>query len=238
MTWLFASAEGGVCPADSWNILEGRFHKLLIATGSIIPNLAAASLNQETLWDLTIPVFGGTGVQAHRRWNRFALCGDTYDEGFGYLRDLKVGCRRMLLPKSEYEAIETGNIIARYLWDRVTEESANDNWIVVRSGDCPEGDHSDLLSLSDRIPKNSYYPTIIEWHLSESQTPLEDLKPSPLARLWREKLPHSLIPFDLGARLKLFATAYSEMKDLITAHEQELTQRRIKERESPRKTDA
>jgi hypothetical protein len=105
LSWLFCSAEGGTYPPDPWNIHQGKFHKFLIATGPIIANFNANSLNRETGCGLVIPVFGGFGAQMHRRWNRFALCNDEWDQGFGYLRDFKASCRRMVLSKSEYQAL-------------------------------------------------------------------------------------------------------------------------------------
>ena len=232
LSWLFCSADRGVYPPDSWNIRQGNFHRFLIATGSIIGHFGPDSLHRETRGDLVVPIFECSGVQAHRRWNRFALCGD-FDQGFGCLKDFNASCRRMLLSKSEYQAIERGGIISSYLWDRVTEESSNDNWVVVRAGNCNCGGHRDLLTLSNGVPKTSNYPVIIEWHLADTQIPQKDL--SPLAQLWSKTLPSPLVHYDLDERHAMFATAYSEMKDSIAGHQMKLVEDRERERPKAKK---
>jgi hypothetical protein len=128
LSWLFCSADGGVFPPDSWNIRQGNIHKFLIATGRMIPHLGTTSLHRQSGCGLIIPVFGSSGVQTYRQWNRFALCGDVYGQSYGYLKDFNVSCRRMLLSKTEFQLIERGGIIAGVIWDRVSEESSNDNW--------------------------------------------------------------------------------------------------------------
>jgi hypothetical protein len=133
----------------------------------------------------------------------------------------------MVLPRSEYEALERGKIIASYLWNRVKEESSNDDWVVVRNGNCNCGSHCDLLALANSIPKTAYYPTITEWHLADSQAPLKEL--SPLAKLWQEMLLSPSIPYDMTERRAKFSAAFSEMKDSITGHETRLAEERRKE---------
>jgi hypothetical protein len=227
MSWLFCSAEGGIYPPDSWNIHQGNFHKFLIASGPIIPSFSTNSLHRQTGCGLIIPVSGGVGVQTYRQWNRFALCDDKFDPGFGYLRDFNVSCRRMLLSKNEYQMLKRGGIIASYLLSRVSEESSNKNWVVLRVGNCNCGEHCDLLALSSAIPKPANHPVIIEWHLADSQVPQKEL--SPLAKLWSEKLLSPLIPYDLDERRAKVSVAFSEMKDSIAGHVIRLAEERKKE---------
>jgi len=227
MSWLFCSAEGGGYPPDSWNIHQGNFHKFLIASGPIIPSFSTNSLHRETGCGLIIPVFETYGAQIYRQWNRFALCGDDLNRGFGYLNDFKVRCRRMLLTKNEYQMLERGGIIASYLWNRVSEESSNNEWVVVRVGNCNCGEHCDLLALSSVIPKTANYPILIEWHLADSQISEKEL--SPFAKLWSEKLPSPLIPYDLDKRRTIFSAAFTEMKNSIVGHEMRLVEERKKQ---------
>jgi molecular chaperone HtpG len=222
----FCSAEEGVYPSDSWNIRQGNFHKFLIASEQIT-GVLTTPFSSEAKGSLVVPVFGFTGAQMHRRWTRFALCGDEFEQGFGWLKDFRTNCRRMLLSKTEFQAIKKGRIIASYLWNRVTEESSNQDWVVVRSGNCNCEEHFDLLALSDKLPKNAYYPVFIEWHLADSQSSLKEL--SPLAKLWSEKLPSPLIPYDFNERRSIFAAAYTDLKDSISGHEVRLGEEKNKE---------
>lgn len=228
LSCLFCSAEEGVYPADSWNIRQGKFHKFLIATASIVPSLSSTSLHHETGCGLVIPLFGRFGPKTLRRWIRFALCGDKWDQDFGYLRDFNSICRRMVLSRNEYSTLENSNIIASYLWDRVKEESSDNNWVVVRAGDCGCRDHCDLLKLANTAPPNAvHHPTLIEWHLAEDEETQKDL--TPLAKLWEASMISPHIPYDIQQRRSVFSAAFTEMKALITGNELRLAENRKEE---------
>jgi hypothetical protein len=227
---LFCSAIDGIYPADSWHIRQGNFHRFLLTTKLIPPEAATASLHSQTGCDLIVPVPSPTGVQKYRQWNRFALCGSP-DSSFGYLKEFDVTCRRMLLSRAEYKEISRGTIIAKYLWENVSEECSNDKWVVVRTGSCDCGDQCDLLALSDIVPEGTYgAPVMIEWHLASSQPPQEKL--TPLARLWKDILPSPVIPYDPAERRQSFSEAFTKLKDYIAAHEQSLMGEREKKQDS------
>jgi hypothetical protein len=72
--------------------------------------------------------------------------------------------------------------------------------------------------------------------LANSQAPLKEL--SPLAKLWSERLPSPLIPYDRDERRAVFFPAFTEMKDLIAKHETRLTEEQEKERTKASKQNA
>ena len=231
----FCGAEGGVYPSDSWNIRQGNFHKFLIASAHTTTALTSP-LKSEKRGSLVVPVFGFAGPQMLRKWIRFALCGDKFDQTFGWLRDFETSCRRMVLSRNEYELIKKGKIIASFLWNKVTEESSNENWVVVQAGKCNCGEHLDLLALSDKIPNHVSYPIFIEWHLADSQDPLKEL--SPLAKLWSKSLSSPLIPYDLNERRSTLSAVFSNMKDSIAMHKTTLAEEQKKEQAKASQKDA
>lgn len=213
------SAEEGLYPSDEWHIKKGGFHRFLLAGGlapygKIEPQIPHGTAGRTLL----IPVPRPGGAQRYREWNRFALCGAMYG-GFGYLQTFAVACRRMLLRRSEYDIIRKGNVISKYWWSAVKEESSNSDWIVVRNGDCDCGNHFDLLEFAASIEDPTYWPLLIEWHLPTSQSEPKTL--SPLTLLWRDLLPKThLIPYDPPERRKDLPAAFDQLRDYVVAHEQ------------------
>jgi hypothetical protein len=212
------SAKDGLYLADEWNVKQGGFHKFVLVGGLAFSGKSEARLPRAgTERSLLIPVPSPNGRQRYREWNRFALCG-SHDSQFGYVREFAVTCRRMLLPRDEYDLIKGSNVIARYLWSAVAEESSNKQWVVLRTGDCDCGDNFDLLEFSSSITTRAPEPILIEWHLAVSQSEPKELPP--LATIWRDFLKSPVIPYDPTERSKTFAEAFDQLGDYIAAHEQ------------------
>jgi molecular chaperone HtpG len=212
------SAPEGLYPADEWHIKQGDFHKFLLLGGLTLHPNASPIPTEGDGRTLHIPVPNPEGTQRYRDWNRFALCGAAYSQGFGYLREFAVACRRMLLPRDEYETVRKGKVISKYWWSDVREESSNKEWVVVRTGDCDCGGNLDLLDLARSIERTPW-PILIEWHLADSQSEPKDL--TPLAALWRDlSLKSPVIPYDSGERLKRLPEAFDQLEEYIAAQNQ------------------
>jgi hypothetical protein len=217
------SAADGLYPADEWHIKRGGFHRFLFVGGLASSGKGPAQIppSAGSGRTLLIPVPDPGGSQRHRDWNRFALCGVRYD-AFGYLDNFSASCRRMLLLKSEYDAIKKGNVISKYWWSDVKEESSNEEWVVVRNGDCDCGEPFDLLEFTKSIESHTPWPILIEWHLGASQS--EPKAITPLAALWRDLLRPPAIPYDSAARREKLPEAFDQLGDYIAAHEQLLVE--------------
>lgn len=215
----FCSAANGLYLSDEWHMKQGGFHRFLLLGGLANygendPQLPAANGGQILL----VPVQNPGGNQRYRDWIRFALCGATYG-AFGYLRDFAVKCRRMLLSRSEYDTIRKGRVISKYWWSEVTEESSNEEWVVARVGNCDCKQTVDLLEFAKLLDAQAYWPILIEWHLSDSQSEPKAL--TPLARLWRElSLKSPVIPYDPGERRKNLPEAFDQLGEYIAAQNQ------------------
>jgi hypothetical protein len=217
------SAEDGLYLADEWHIKQAEFHRFIFVGGlgssQSNPQIPPADKRRSLL----IPVPNPDGTQRYRDWNRFALCGVAYEEGFGYLRDFSAECRRMLLLRSEYEIIQKGRVISKYWWSDVREECSNKEWVVVRTGDCDCGETFDLLGFAGSIHSPTPWPILIEWHLAGPQSEPEAL--TPLAKLWLDLgMKSPVIPYDPAERRKNLPEAFEELADYIAAHEQLATE--------------
>jgi molecular chaperone HtpG len=228
----FCSAASGIYPADSWHIKQGGFHRFLLAGGVDLRGLPRHPLHPDTGFDLVIPAQHTEGIQRFRQWIRFALCGMP-DTLFGFLGDFKVECRRMLLPKDEYDRIGRGNLITKYFWSTVEVEASNEQWVVLRTGNCDCGKNFDLMGSTTSMPIEVREPILIEWHLARPQSqqkPIElalavvraadSREPTPLAALWRDLLRAPVIPYDPAERRKQFPEAFDELSNYIAAYEQ------------------
>jgi hypothetical protein len=222
------SATEGLYPADEWHIKQGGFHRFVFLGGlgarTNIPRIQQSGKGRSLL----IPVPDPDGNQRYRDWIRFALCGAMYG-GFGYLQEFAVACRRMLLPRTEYETIKKGKVISKYWWSDVREESSNKKWVVVRNGECDCGENLDLLELIKSI-ESTPWPILIEWHLAGSQSEPKTL--SPLAALWKDLLLKSpTIPYNPAERHKNLPEAFEQLADYIAAHEQLLAEEKKAKKE-------
>jgi molecular chaperone HtpG len=213
----FCSAAAGLYPAESSLIKQAGFHKLLLAGGLDLSKVLVPSLLSTKRIELVVPAYNSAGVQRFRQWIRFGLCG-SYDANFGFLQDFGVACRRMLLPKGEYNLIGKGNLIAKELWSTVKEQQSNEKWVVLKTGDCNCGENLDLLELSDLVPLQGFDPILIEWHLAKSQSQPKEL--TPFAKLWGDLVKSPVVPYDLAERRKNFPRAFEELKSYVDAHAQ------------------
>ncbi len=234
----FCSAADGLYPSDAWHIRQGGFHKFLF-----VSNLGSANVNAQSLLQagmghrLVIPATSPSGVQQYRQWNRFALCGG-YDSQFGYLREFAASCRRMLLPRDEYDFINRGGVITKYLWSDVREVSSNKQWVVLQTGNCNCGENFDLLGFSESLPTTGL-PILIEWHLAASQAEAKEL--TPLAKLWGDLLKSPVVPYDPAERRAKLTEAFDRLGDYIAAHEQLIAEqekaKKQKKKGSPDQSD-
>jgi hypothetical protein len=129
----------------------------------------------------------------------------------------------MLLRRNEYENINKGNLISKYLWSSVREEQSDEQWVVVRTGDCSCGENTDLLNFANSIEANPPWPILIEWHLAVTQSEPKAL--TPFAALWRDlQLKQPVIPYDPAERRKNLPEAFEQIGDYIAAHEQLATE--------------
>ena len=215
----FCSSANGLYPSDEWHTKQGGFHRFLLVGG-----LAAFGENDpqpprtngEEI--LLVPVSNPGGNARYRDWIRFALCGADY-AGIGYLRNFAVKCRRMLLSRSEYETIRKGKVISKYLWSEVTVESSNKEWVVARVGNCDCKQTVDLLEFAKPLNARAYWPILIEWHLSDSQSEPKAL--TPLAILWQElSLKSPVIPYDPEERREILPEAFDQLREYIAAQNQ------------------
>ncbi|MFC1713437.1 ATP-binding protein [Candidatus Poribacteria bacterium] len=101
---------------------------------------------------------------------------------------------------------------------QIQKEWENDNWVILRSGDCPplEGDLIDIAEQTPLDKDTGQYAILAKWYFGDND---QEIELSPLARLWKELIGSPVIPYDPEERRQKLARAYKELKPYIKAHE-------------------
>jgi hypothetical protein len=211
--WLpFFCLANGTSFVDFWHLRAVTFTRAIVAPSlRVLPAILTDSrLNPP---GITIGLKLESGLQDQRAWFRTAL-GRSSDADFGPVSQLKrEGCR-MLISKRAYDGLKPPGMIAKFYWDAITEEFSKGDWVLLRSGKCPD------ISLDFNKLARGGDPNIdglAEWYLPANQP--ADNTVSPIAKAWQEILGPPVIPFDLNKRRKQFGRAYNELKDYIAVQE-------------------
>ena len=227
----FISAPEGVLVPDPWHLQSAGAHRLVFCGGpdELLSALPTQLESKEKT--LLVPVARLRGSLQFRKWIRFALCGQS-DSEFSHLMQLRVLHRRMIMPKSEFERIKRGGIIAAYLLSDVSTEHVGKDWVLMQSGKCPCSSPLDFQQLSNKANLASDDVLLVEWHLQQEQPAPKGF--TPLARAWNEITKLPFIPYDLAQRRRVLAPAFDRLKQYITAHEQLIAKKEQEKRKSQR----
>lgn len=168
------------------------------------------------------------GVDIQKAWLRYAVGDFSLRPAFASFDGLQIPGRRTVIATSFYKQIQKPGIIARFLWDRLTEEASNRHWTILASLGCPEGrlDFSELI----KYPPSAEIGGVTEFVPSRlfnghpERVITEPGKPSAIADIWSNLCDQLVIPYDLHERKRQFRKAYVALEPLIAHYEAQKSQ--------------
>ncbi|MCP4106043.1 MAG: hypothetical protein GY749_10975, partial [Desulfobacteraceae bacterium] len=147
-----------------------------------------------------------------------------YEDGdyYGILKYFLTRGKRMLVSCHVLRQIqkvakfEQKDILSQELNSQLKKEWRNENWILLRLGDCPSPEFDFEKFATENDGKNyDEWPCILaEWYFKDKKP---KFKMSQLAKVWRDLIGSPVIPYDLEERRQM--KAYKELKPYIEAHE-------------------
>lgn len=212
LTFAFA-AEGSVI-VDSWTFQQMSPSKVIF-----FPSAGVLKLSLGT-GELLVPLdLDGAGNDARKAWFRCSV-GWNWRDTLKPFDILKASGCRTILRTSFYNVLRKRGTVAQFIWDRITIESSNKRWTILRTGSCPSG-RIDFEALLDS-PEDAEIDGLTE-HFQHSGTAdsktRDSIKPSVLAALWRRVAGEVVIPYDLDQRQQRFREAYEKLRAMIEYYE-------------------